>query len=256
MVKKLGIDLGSRQVKLVMMNEDKIIEKFMISTMSFYKNYCCYDGKLMVDFDKLNIGAVDTAVSTGYGRNNTDIKLFKPISEIKAHAYGAIYNTGLKEFILLDVGGQDVKVIRVEKGIVTDLELNEKCAASCGRYLENMANTLEVSIDDMFKYYENPVELNSTCAVFSESELIGKIAQGISLDRLCAGVNYSLYRRLKPLLTKFQGETLVISGGVAKNNALKIYLENNYKKIITLKDAQYNGAVGCCYYGEKILKHV
>lgn len=252
-MKKLGIDLGSRQVKLVMMNEDKIIQKFMISTMAFYKNYCYYDGKLIVNLDKLNIGAVDTAVSTGYGRNNTDIKLFKPISEIKAHAYGAIYNTGLNDFILLDVGGQDVKIIKIEKGIVTDLELNEKCAASCGRYLENMANVLEVAIDDMFKYYENPVELNSTCAVFSESELIGKIAEGISLERLCAGVNYSLYRRLKPLLTKFKGETLVISGGVAKNTALKIYLENNYEKIITLKNAQYNGAVGCCYYGEKVL---
>jgi predicted CoA-substrate-specific enzyme activase len=254
-VKKLGIDLGSRQVKLIMMDEDRIIEKFMISTMSFYKNYCSYDGKLMVSLDKLNIGSVDTAVSTGYGRNNTDIKLFTPISEIKAHAYGAIYNTGLKNFILLDVGGQDVKIIKIEKGIITDLELNEKCAASCGRYLENMANVLEVSIDDMFNYYENPVELNSTCAVFSESELIGQIAKGISLERLCAGVNYSLYKRLKPLLTKFTGETLVISGGVAKNNALKIYLKDDYEKIITLKDAQYNGAIGCCYYGEKILKH-
>lgn len=250
-MKKLGIDLGSRQVKLVIMEDNNIIEKLMISTMSFYKNYCSYDGKLMVDLDKLNIGYVDIAVSTGYGRNNTDIRFFKPISEIKAHAYGAMYNTGLKNFILLDVGGQDVKLIRVEAGIITDLELNEKCAASCGRYLENMANVLEVSIDYMFKYYENPVELNSTCAVFSESELIGKIAQGISLDRLCAGVNYSLYKKLRPLLTKFMGKVLIISGGVAKNKALKIYLKNNYEKIITIEDAQYNGAIGCCYYGEK-----
>lgn len=254
-MKRLGIDLGSRQVKIVMMDDDKIIKKFMISTMSFYKNYCSYDGKLTVSLDKLSIEDVGLAVSTGYGRNNTDIKLFTPISEIKAHAYGAIYNTGLENFILLDVGGQDVKIIRIEKGIITDLELNEKCAASCGRYLENMANVLEVSLDDMFNYYTNPVELNSTCAVFSESELIGKIAQGIPLDRLCAGVNYSLYKRLKPLLTKFVGETLVVSGGVAKNNALKNYLKDDYKKIITLKDAQYNGAIGCCYYAEKVLKH-
>lgn len=248
----LGIDLGSRQVKIIVMEDNKIIKKIIISTMSFYKNYCIYDDKLIADLDKLNIKDVDIAVSTGYGRNNTDIKFFKPISEIKAHAYGAIYSTNLKDFILLDVGGQDVKLIKIEKGIITDLELNDKCAASCGRYLENMANVLEISIDDMFKYHENPVELNSTCAVFSESELIGKIAQGIPLDRLCAGVNYSLYKRLRPLLTKFKGEVLVISGGVAKNEALKSYLSNDYEKIITLKDAQYNGAVGCCYYGEKV----
>ncbi|AJA47708.1 R-phenyllactate dehydratase activator [Clostridium pasteurianum DSM 525 = ATCC 6013] len=247
----LGIDLGSRQVKIVLMVDNKIIKKFMVSTMSFYKNYCTYNDKLTADLTKLDIRDVDIAVSTGYGRNNTDIKFFKPISEIKAHAYGAIYSTNIRDFILLDVGGQDVKLIKIEKGVITDLELNDKCAASCGRYLENMANVLEVSIDDMFKYYENPVELNSTCAVFSESELIGKIAQGTSLDRLCAGVNYSLYKRLRPLLTKFRGKTLVISGGVAKNEALKSYLSENYERIITLKDAQYNGALGCCYYGER-----
>lgn len=234
------------------MNNDKIIRKLSISTMSFYKNYCTYKDKLTADLSKLDINNVDAAISTGYGRNNTDIKFFKPISEIKAHAYGAMYSTGLKDFILLDVGGQDVKIIKIENGIIVDLELNEKCAASCGRYLENMANVLEVPIKEMFKCYKKPVELNATCAVFSESELIGKIAQGISLDNLCAGVNYSLYRRLRPLLTKFKGKTLVISGGVAENHALRIYLKDDYNEIIALKEAKYNGALGCCYYGKRI----
>jgi len=247
-MKILGIDLGSREVKAVVMEDGEVSLKKKISTMSFYKDFCRYDGKLEVDIDKLGIGEPDMAVSTGYGRNNTDLNKFKPINEIKAHVYGALYQTSLKDFLLLDIGGQDVKVVKVEKGIITDLEMNEKCAASCGRYLENMAAVLEVSVAEMSKFYENPVELNSTCSVFSESELIGKIAEGISLDRLCSGVNYSLYKRLRPLYTKFSARRLVISGGVALNAALNHYLKNDFDEIIHLNDPQFNGAIGCCSY--------
>ncbi|MBU3112863.1 acyl-CoA dehydratase activase [Clostridium lacusfryxellense] len=249
----LGIDLGSREVKIVLMEDNKIIQKKKVSTMSFYRNYCNYDGKIVVDLDKLDINQVDKAVSTGYGKNNTDLSLFSPINEIKAHVYGGFYQTDLKDFILLDVGGQDVKVVKVEKGITTDLELNEKCAASCGRYLENMANVLEVSLDDMSRHHENPIELNSTCAVFSESELIGKIAEGVSIESLCASVNYSLYKRLQPLLCKFKGKKLVLTGGVANNYAIKYFLEKDYDEIVAIKEPQFNGAIGCCYYGSTFL---
>ncbi|MBM7623334.1 acyl-CoA dehydratase activase [Sporohalobacter salinus] len=248
-MKALGIDLGSREVKVIVMNNDKIINQFKVSTMSFYRDYCDFEGKIIVSKDKLNVSQTKIKISTGYGKNNTDLKEFEPINEIKAHVYGAIYQTELENFILLDVGGQDVKAVKVEKGLITDLELNEKCAASCGRYLENMANVLEISLGEMSKYYRNPVELNSTCAVFSESELIGQIAEGVQIERLCAGVNYSMYKRLRPLLTQFKGRRLIISGGVAYNQAIKRYLEDDYDQVITLDKPQFNGAIGCCYYG-------
>ena len=249
----LGIDLGSREVKIVLMEDNKIIQKKKVSTMSFYRDYCDFDGKVIVNLEKLEMGIVDKAISTGYGKNNTDLLLFTPINEIKAHVYGGMYQTNLKDFILLDIGGQDVKVVKVEKGITTDLELNEKCAASCGRYLENMANVLEISLTDMSKFYENPVELNSTCAVFSESELIGKIAEGVSMECLCSSVNYSLYKRLQPLLTKFKVKKLILTGGVANNTAIKRYLKQDYEEIVSIEEPQFNGAIGCCYYGSKFL---
>lgn len=249
-MKTLGIDLGSREVKIVLMVKNSIIHKQKISTMTFYKNYCLYkNGKLEVDIKSLGISEEVVAVSTGYGRNNTDISKFRQITEIKAHVYGAIYQTGLKEFILLDVGGQDVKVIKVEKGLITDLEMNDKCAASCGRYLENMSGVLEIPLEKLTEYFEAPVELNSTCSVFSESELIGKIAEGVSMERLCAGVNYSLYRKLRPLLFKFKGKRLVMSGGVAKSKSLAYYLTKDFDEVIMLKEPQFNGAIGCCSYG-------
>lgn len=250
----LGIDLGSREVKIVVMKNNIIVHKQKISTMAFYRDYCNYDGKITVNLYKLELENIDVAISTGYGRNNTDLNKFKAINEIKAHVYGAIYQSKLKDFILLDIGGQDVKIVRVENGIITDLELNEKCAASCGRYLENMANILEISVDDMSKHYLNPVDLNSTCAVFSESELIGKIAEGVSIDVLCASVNYSLYKRLKPLLTKFKGRKLIISGGVANNVGIRKYLKNDYDEIVNIDDTQFNGAIGCCFYANNLSK--
>jgi predicted CoA-substrate-specific enzyme activase len=248
----LGMDLGSREVKIVLMEDGKVIEKRKISTMTFYRDWCSYDQKVTVDLKKLKIEGIDCAISTGYGRNNTDLNKFKAINEIKAHVYGAVYQTKLKDFVLLDVGGQDVKVVKVENGVITDLELNEKCAASCGRYLENMANVLEISLDEMAMYVQDPVELNSTCAVFSESELIGKIAEGIGIKRLCAGVNYSLYKRLRPLLNQFKGRRLMLSGGVANNQAIQEYLRRDYDEIIVVEDPQSNGAIGCCYYGERV----
>lgn len=249
----LGIDLGSREVKIVLMEDNNIIKKMKVSTMSFYRNYCTFDGKIVVNLEKLQFGEIHKAVATGYGKNNTDLSLFTQINEIKAHVYGAFYQTDLKDFILLDVGGQDVKVVRVEKGITVDLELNEKCAASCGRYLENMANVLEVSLGDMSMYHENPIELNSTCAVFSESELIGKIAEGVSIECLCSSVNYSLYKRLQPLLSKFKGRKLILTGGVANNVAIKNFLRKDYEDIVSIEEPQFNGAIGCCYYGSKFL---
>jgi activator of 2-hydroxyglutaryl-CoA dehydratase len=144
-MKILGIDLGSREVKVVLMDRDSIVKRFKVGTMSFYRDYCSFqDNKIVVDTDKMDVGEFDCGISTGYGRNNTDLSRFTPINEIKAHVYGAVYQTGLKDFILLDIGGQDVKITKIQHGVMTDLELNDKCAASCGRYLENMACVLEI----------------------------------------------------------------------------------------------------------------
>ncbi len=248
-MKILGIDLGSREVKIVVTENNKIISKQKISTISFYRDYCNYNEKITVDLDKLKIGSVDKAISTGYGRNNTDLNMFKVINELKAHVYGVFYQTDIKDFILLDVGGQDVKVVKVEKGIITDMELNDKCAASSGRYLENMANILEIPLEEMCNYNEEPIDLNSTCAVFSESELIGKIAEGIEIERLCAGVNYSLYKRIKPLLNKFKNNRLIVTGGVANNQGIIKFLKEDYAEVLIVDDPQFNGAIGCCFYG-------
>lgn len=245
----LGIDMGSREVKILLLDGDELVLRKKVSTMQFYRDHCIKKDRLVVNTKSLGIDSFDIGVSTGYGRNNTDLESFTQINEVKAHVYGALKQSGQKSFILLDVGGQDVKLAKVEKGIMTDLELNEKCAASCGRYLENMASVLEVDLDELGRHHKNPVDLNATCAIFTESELIGHIADGDSTEALCAGVNYALYKRIKPMLLRFGGNQVVLGGGVARNEALQAYLHSDYDKVTALEDPQFNGAIGCCHYG-------
>ncbi len=249
-----GIDLGSRSVKIGLMKAEKekleIMRLERLDTITFYREYGRKDGdRLQVDLAGLGLPEVDLLVSTGYGRNTLQLTGGEVIPELKAHMLGAVYQTGLESFTLVDLGGQDSKIIQVQRGRMTDFLTNDKCAASSGRYLENMAQVLGITLDQLGEYGENPVELNSTCAVFGESELIGKIVEGFSLSELAAGVNATIIKRILPLLRSFPGEMLVFTGGVAANQAVRKLLANESgRKVIVPPEPQFNGAIGCCVY--------
>jgi (R)-2-hydroxyacyl-CoA dehydratese activating ATPase len=256
-----GIDLGSRSVKIALMNSldggNRLdIQRLeSLDTIRFYREFGRKQGdKLAVDFRALGLPEVDCLVSTGYGRNTLELAGGEAIPELKAHVLGAVYQTGLKEFTLVDLGGQDSKIIQVRKGKMIDFLTNDKCAASSGRYLENMATILDLSLVELGQYADAPVELNSTCAVFGESELIGKIVEGFPLAELAAGVNSTIVRRILPLLRSFDGEVLVFTGGVAHNRAVtKLLEEGTGKRIVIPKEPQFNGAIGCCIKGQEML---
>ena len=248
----LGIDLGSRTVKIVSMGKVGLGEMRIYDTSIFYREYMIREERgITVDYRKIGLSKIDPMMiaATGYGRNAASIKGVEVIPEIKAHTRGVIYQTGLMDFTLLDIGGQDVKVVLVRDGRIEDFAMNDKCAASCGRYLENMASVLGVDIGELGRHYEDPVDLDSTCAVFGESELIGKIAEGVSLARLCAGVNMTILKRIMPMLNKHRSEKLVLAGGGSQIHALQVMLaERLGSPVITLKYPQYNGAIGCAFW--------
>ncbi len=249
-----GIDLGSRSVKIALMGQKtegkglEILRLESLDTIRFYREYGRKQGdKLGVNFKALGLPVVDYLVSTGYGRNTLELAGGEAIPELKAHVLGAIYQTGLKNFTLVDLGGQDSKIIQVQKGRMTDFLTNDKCAASSGRYLENMATILDLTLKELGQYSSAPVELNSTCAVFGESELIGKIVEGFPLPELAAGVNATIVKRILPLLRSFPGEVLVFTGGVAYNQAVAKLLESESgRRIVIPQEPQFNGAIGCC----------
>lgn len=255
-----GIDLGSRSVKIALMRQTgegsrfEILRLESLDTIRFYREYGHKQGeKLVVDFEGLGFPGVDCLVSTGYGRNTLDLAGGEAIPELKAHVLGAVYQTGFEDFTLIDLGGQDSKIIQVRRGKMVDFQTNDKCAASSGRYLENMASVLDITLEGLGEYSDNPVELNSTCAVFGESELIGKIVEGFSIAELAAGVNATIVKRVLPLLRSFAGEVVVFTGGVAHNRAVCRLLEvGTGRRVVVPKEPQFNGAIGCCLEGREM----
>ena len=252
----IGIDLGSRKAKFALLRGGKIARLADLDTIAFYKKY----GSIVNDelsLDLLGSGiftAEELATAgitvTGYGRNSINLHGARVVSEIKAHVAGARAQTGLSDFTLLDMGGQDTKVAQVVAGKLTDFVMNDKCAASSGRYLENMAAVLEVSLEELSSHAEDPVALDATCGIFGESELIGQILRGHPLSRLCAGVNLTLVKRVMPMLKRFRSDTLVISGGVALNGAMVRLLSADCGMSVVIPEhPQHNGAIGCASLG-------
>lgn len=248
----LGIDLGSRQAKFALLDGPEIVWLKVFDTIPFYKRYGgMRGGKLTLDFDAMGLLATEerraaSLVATGYGRNTIDLEGARVVPEIQAHVAGARFQTDLDTFTLLDMGGQDSKVARLENGILVDFVMNDKCAASSGRYLENMAKVLDLSLEELSRHHRDPVPLDATCGIFGESELIGKIIEGHSLERLCAGVNNTLIKRVAPMLRRFPADTIVLTGGVAKSPAFRELLqEASGADIIVPAHPQHNGAIGC-----------
>lgn len=246
----VGIDLGSRTVKMVTMREGELVHQAIYDTVAFYRNYASMiQGKLTLDHTLLE-GNGQTLVATGYGKMTVPLAGALMIPEIQAHVRGAVYQTGKKDFTLLDVGGQDTKVICVRNGQAVDFLTNDRCASGSGRYLENMAQIIGLPVEELGVYHQEPVDLNSTCAIFSETEIISRIVEGYSAESLAAGVNHALFKRLSPMLKKLKSGLVLLAGGGALNQALHYYIREELQvPAEQLPQSQLNGAIGCCIWG-------
>ncbi len=247
----IGIDLGSRSVKIVEFTDGILRSSRIIDTIGFYRRYRSPEGAVLrLDFTQLGLTG-GQVVATGYGKINVDIEGANKVPEIQAHVAGACFQSGQQDFTLLDIGGQDTKVVKVRKGRAVDFMTNDRCAASSGRYLENMAAVIGMSLEELSRYHEDPVDLNATCAIFGETEVIGRIVEGCSQERLAAGINYALYRRFSTLLARLHSPVLLVAGGGALNKALlKILQKETGSTVIRLAEPQLNGAIGCCVLGD------
>ncbi len=253
----LGIDLGSRQVKMAALDGPELLWQRQFDTIPFYKRYGrLAEGKLVLDFAAMELLTSDALAGaaltvTGYGRNTLDVAGARVVPEIQAHIAGARFQTGVETFTMLDLGGQDSKVARMEEGRLVDFVMNDKCAASSGRYLENMAQVLEVPLEELSRYHRDPVPLDATRGIFGESELIGRILEGHSLERLCAGVNATLIKRVAPMLRRFPRDLIVVTGGVARSPAfIELLKEATGAAVLVPAHPQHNGAIGCAVLGK------
>ena len=251
----IGIDIGSLASKVVLLNEGKLVDyRVERSTFDFKR----VGNNLFNDIiEKNNLNKSDVFImSTGYGRNTIDIADDR-ITEISAHARGAQYFFP-EATSVIDIGGQDSKAILISKktGNVMDFQMNDKCAAGTGRFLEVMAHALEVAIEEIGELALNsnkPSAISSTCTVFAESEVISLFARGTSKHDIAAGIHKSIARRVAGMAKRIGvAPLLVFCGGVAKNIAVKKFLEEELGyEIVIPKHPQLTGAIGAALIAQE-----
>lgn len=243
-----GIDIGSRSIELVVIENEKIDLMKQADTGFDPLTAAC---KIIQDVD------YDVITATGYGRNLFEISLEgETVTEIKAHAKGAkfIFPDAVT---VLDIGGQDSKAIQMNHdGNVIKFEMNDRCAAGTGKFLEIMATSLGFSIKDFGQAAlesEKSLEINSMCTVFAESEVTSLVARGQSRSEIAKGLHHSVVKRAASMLKKVsQIGDIVFSGGVANNPCMVRFLEDiTQSAVLVPENPQMTGALGAALIAEE-----
>ncbi len=253
----IGIDIGSTAIKIAMINEQKKLVDFSVSPSgSMFHKYALVQYEALCKKNNIDPKEVKRIITTGYGR-----KLFKTsndqINEITANALG-LQNEDLKALnirTIINIGGQDSKVLEInDNGGVQDFVMNDKCAAGTGKFLDMAARTLEIGVDELEKlHFEagySAAEINSSCAVFAESEIISLLAEGTSKSEIVAGIHNSIAKRIRRLSRKIHFQAPVLfDGGTALNNGLKQALEEEFMtEIIVSKNPEITSAFGAAIF--------
>ncbi len=237
-----GIDIGSRTIELVVVDDRGVLQESLRADTGFDP---------IVQARKL-LGEVtfDHITATGYGRNLFEIAFDSPtVTEIKAHATGA-WALFPQVFGVLDIGGQDSKAMSLlNNGRVKKFEMNDRCAAGTGKFLEIMASSLGYEIDEFgpeAMLAETNLNISSMCTVFAESEVTSLIAKGESRREIARGLHESVVRRAAAMVNRVAGKgDFVFTGGVAKNPCIVRSLAEKLRcRVFIPDDPQAIGAFG------------
>ncbi len=194
------------------------------------------------------------AVSTGYGRANVPFITKKSKTEIGCLAKGC-YHYFPEAITILDVGGQDNKIINLDRnGRRTSFKMNRKCAAGTGAFLEEMAGRLDLPLDelnDLARQSQEMVKLGSYCTVFSATEVLESIRHGKQVSDIVKGIFYSVIRRV--LEMDALSERVVMTGGVVAHNAYLVNMAQEMigRSVLLPEFPQLAGAVGAALYALK-----
>ncbi len=238
--RQVGIDIGSRTIKVA------LVEDGRMTAMR------CGDSGFdpLVNARALLQGlSYDRIMATGYGRHLFEVAHDTPtVTEIKAHATGMRF-VFPETRLILDIGGQDSKVIALDdKGKISKFEMNDRCAAGTGKFLEIMARTLGFTPDDFGREAlaaTGDLQINSMCTVFAESEVTSLLAKGAERREIAMGVHRSVLRRALGMLKRFLPSGCVaFSGGVARNPCMVHLLREAVPELLVPEFPQMTGAIG------------
>jgi predicted CoA-substrate-specific enzyme activase len=238
-----GIDIGSRTVKAVLVEDGRLIGRHVLPN-SHDPVETCRAVLRGLDYERI--------VATGYGRHlfrrDWDCEV---VTEIRAAALGARFIRPSAR-ILLDIGGQDTKAIALDgDGNVRKFEMNDRCAAGTGRFLEVMAGALACSMPDFIRAAqaaERSQKINSMCTVFAESEVISMVARGIAREELALGIHEAIAARAAGLLSRLPiVDELFFCGGVAWNPCITRLIGERLGRPVRVPEEPQ--ALGCALHG-------
>lgn len=254
-----GIDSGSTSTDVVILDKNKeIVTGIILPTGAGAAIGAERALEEALKSAGLNREDIDALVTTGYGRTAIQDG-DKSITEITCHARGAHYLDHSVRTVV-DIGGQDSKVIRLdENGAVVNFVMNDKCAAGTGRFLEMMARTMEMSLDDLSQRglnYKEDITISSMCTVFAESEVVSLIAQNKDTDDIVHGLNKAVAAKTAALAKRVGGEEkYMMTGGVSKNRGLVKTLEEKLGTTLVISDkAQLCGALGAALFAADMVE--
>lgn len=247
-----GIDVGSLTAQAVILENGSIRASSSIPVKPNPLDSAAAVLSMALEGAGLKRSELDLIVSTGYGREQVEKEGFSQanVSEISAHGKGAHWLLPAVRTVI-DIGGQDAKVIRMNgRGELEDFVMNDKCAAGTGRFLEVMARTLGVTVEELgplsLKSRKN-IELSSRCSIYCETEALHYMQRGVDPADIAAGVNRSMAERVLALVQRVGAEKeITMTGGVAKNVAVRGELEKliGARLVEYRVDPQIVGALG------------
>jgi len=249
----LGVDVGSLSAKAVVW--DRGIRGWLVRPTGWSPKQAGWEvvQELLANLG-INMAQIDYVVGTGYGRISLDF-LQKSITEITCHAQGIHYLFPQARTII-DIGGQDSKVIKVARdGKVLDFLMNDKCAAGTGRFLQVAAQALGLDVSELGQADSSLGEMpiSSMCTVFAESEIISLLAQDVPQVKIINGIHKSIAKRIRGMVQRVsEEEKIVFTGGVAKNQALQIVLAKEIgSSLLIPEQPQITGALGAAILAAK-----
>ncbi|WP_148688524.1 acyl-CoA dehydratase activase [Methanopyrus sp. SNP6] len=244
----LGVDAGSSNLKCAIVEDDSLEDYTVVESTGPVKEVLrrAMD-ELSADIDEFDVTAV-----TGYGREALSDEFDETVPELPAVALGA---SRLVEGArtVIDVGGQDTKVMKVKDGKVVDFQVNDKCAAGTGRFVENVCRRLGIEmseVDEHVNCADDPVKINSMCAVFAETEVISLVNRGIDVERILLGILDSVAERVATMADKVSPEPeVVLVGGMTRCRVFTELLSDRLKMRINVPDeAHIAGALGAALW--------
>ena len=250
----VGIDSGSVMCKTVLFDGNAVMDSRSVKTG--WNHRLSAEESLCFLLEKNNLTRDDVRVSaTGYGREAIDFAdcVF---TEITCHACGAMFlspNIGG----VIDIGGQDSKVIKIQDGKTVNFLMNDKCAAGTGRFLCMACDTLGINMEDIdgFAATDEAVPITAMCTVFAESEIIGLLAMQKDRAKIMAGVLKSIAQKIRQMSVKLdfaENKPLFMTGGLARSNALRSTISQTVGfELLTHKHAPFAGAIGACVCASK-----